>query len=176
MHEPRLCDNFGNIKIGNHSVHLSFSMPFLRPPNMIPSVDELNIQSEFSLKQIDAPMPEAPWINRCKHHVQFTQKIEDSTTIKFFQKKNYPKAKHDNKDLTVKGRIKDLNINDSPLLSNSDVIFESDKECDHSGCKTNQCEVNYQSDSVKTDSDDESVQLSEDSVGNPTDSLVNLRT
>jgi hypothetical protein len=29
---------------------------------MIPSVDEIVVQSEFSLKQIDAPMPEAPWV------------------------------------------------------------------------------------------------------------------
>jgi len=39
-----------------------FGLPFVRPPNMIPSVDEAVIQSEFSLKQIDAPMPEAPWV------------------------------------------------------------------------------------------------------------------
>ena len=31
---------------------------------MIPNIDEDSIQSEFSLKQIDAPMPEAPWIRR----------------------------------------------------------------------------------------------------------------
>lgn len=40
-------------------------MPFIRPPNMIPSVDEAAIQAEFSLKQIDAPVPEAPWLNHC---------------------------------------------------------------------------------------------------------------
>lgn len=31
---------------------------------MIPNIDEENIQGEFTLKQIDAPMPEAPWIRR----------------------------------------------------------------------------------------------------------------
>jgi len=39
----------------------SFSMPFIKPPNMIPNIDEEAIQNEFNLKQIDAPMPEAPW-------------------------------------------------------------------------------------------------------------------
>ncbi len=39
-------------------------MPFIKPPNMIPNIDEENIQGEFTLKQIDAPMPEAPWIRR----------------------------------------------------------------------------------------------------------------
>jgi hypothetical protein len=43
----------------------SFSMPFIKPPNMIPNVDENVIQGEFNLKQIDAPMPEAPWHRHC---------------------------------------------------------------------------------------------------------------
>jgi len=42
----------------------SFSMPFIKPPNMIPNIDEEGVQGEFTLKQIDAPMPEAPWIRR----------------------------------------------------------------------------------------------------------------
>ena len=42
-------------------------MPFIKPPNMIPNIDEEVIQNEFSLKQIDAPMPEAPWIRRCEN-------------------------------------------------------------------------------------------------------------
>jgi hypothetical protein len=33
---------------------------------MIPNVDEDAIQAEFNLKQIDAPMPEAPWNRNCK--------------------------------------------------------------------------------------------------------------
>ena len=40
-------------------------MPFIKPPNMIPNIDEETLQDEFNLKQIDAPMPEAPWIRRC---------------------------------------------------------------------------------------------------------------
>ena len=32
---------------------------------MIPNIDEETLQDEFNLKQIDAPMPEAPWIRRC---------------------------------------------------------------------------------------------------------------
>jgi hypothetical protein len=44
---------------------------------MIPSIDESVLQSEFSLKQIDAPMPEAPWIKRCNHQqVAYAQKVQ----------------------------------------------------------------------------------------------------
>ena len=50
-------------------------MPFIKPPNMIPNVDEDSIQGEFNLKQIDAPMPEAPWIKRCEHGINFTNHI-----------------------------------------------------------------------------------------------------
>ena len=45
----------------------SFSMPFIKPPNMIPNIDEEAVQSEFNLKQIDAPMPEAPWNRQCRN-------------------------------------------------------------------------------------------------------------
>ena len=52
-------------------------MTFIKPPNMIPNVDEDVIQSEFNLKQIDAPMPEAPWVKRCDHgQVVFTNNIQ----------------------------------------------------------------------------------------------------
>lgn len=51
-------------------------MPFIKPPNMIPNVDEDVIQGEFNLKQIDAPMPEAPWVKRCAHGITFTNNIQ----------------------------------------------------------------------------------------------------
>lgn len=77
----RLCGKFGNVtlKLGNKRPKIltkpSFSMPFIKPPNMIPNIDEDVIQSEFSLKQIDAPMPEAPWIRRCTFGIKFTDDI-----------------------------------------------------------------------------------------------------
>ena len=68
-------------------------MPFIKPPNMIPNVDEESIQSEFNLKQIDAPMPEAPWIKRCSHGINFTNHItkdgkDKDKYKKFFEEKN----------------------------------------------------------------------------------------
>ena len=68
-------------------------MPFIKPPNMIPNVDEESIQSEFNLKQIDAPMPEAPWIKRCAHGINFTNHItkdgkDKDKYKKFFEEKN----------------------------------------------------------------------------------------
>ncbi len=70
--KSRLCSRFDTVKYtpGKRSNRLllkpSFSMPFIKPPNMIPNIDEDQIQGEFTLKQIDAPMPEAPWIRRIK--------------------------------------------------------------------------------------------------------------
>ena len=59
---------------------------------MIPNVDEEVVQSEFNLKQIDAPMPEAPWIKRCEHGILFTDQLnkdgEDREKyLKFFSSK-----------------------------------------------------------------------------------------
>jgi len=58
---------------------------------MIPCVDEVAIQAEFNLKQIDAPMPEAPWVNRCTHgSIVFTetQKPSKSALLAIDEKKN----------------------------------------------------------------------------------------
>lgn len=79
--KSRLCSKFENIKIVISPkrpallTKPSFSMPFIKPPNMIPNIDEEVIQNEFTLKQIDAPMPEAPWIRRCEFGIKFTDDI-----------------------------------------------------------------------------------------------------
>jgi len=46
----------------------------------------------------------------------------------------------------VKGRITDLNVDETPALSDSEVVFEWDRECDHPMCKTESCEMAYDSD------------------------------
>ena len=60
---------------------------------MIPNVDEEAVNNEFNLKQIDAPMPEAPWIRRLNNingdepGIKFTDNIllkgdeEDDETL-----------------------------------------------------------------------------------------------
>lgn len=79
--KTRLCSLYPmvEIKLGAAPAKLmarpSFSMPFIKPPNMIPNIDEESLQTEFNLKQIDAPMPEAPWIRRCQHGIKFTDEI-----------------------------------------------------------------------------------------------------
>lgn len=79
----RICNQFDPIVLnfrkstkGNKSqfdiwIRPSFSMPFIKPPNMIPNINEDVIQSEFNLKQIDAPMPEAPWVRFCINKDKF---------------------------------------------------------------------------------------------------------
>lgn len=82
--KSRLCSKFETVKIIVNPTRRnaimtkpSFSMPFIKPPNMIPNIDEEVIQNEFTLKQIDAPMPEAPWIRRCENGggIKFTDNI-----------------------------------------------------------------------------------------------------
>jgi len=46
----------------------------------------------------------------------------------------------------VKERITDLNVDETAALSESEVIFEWDRECDHPMCKTESCEIAYDSD------------------------------
>lgn len=81
--DNRLCSQFNNVSLKivdtrpALKVRPSFSMPFIRPPNMIPNIDEDSIQEEFNLKQIDAPMPEAPWIKRCQYGIKFTDEVQD---------------------------------------------------------------------------------------------------
>ena len=90
-------------------------MPFIKPPNMIPNVDEESIQSEFNLKQIDAPMPEAPWIKRCAHGINFTNHITKDGKDRDKFKKFFEENKRNSKNLTQKGPVV-LN-NDSALVS-----------------------------------------------------------
>lgn len=68
---------------------LSFSIPFIKPPNMIPNVDEDAVHGEFNLKQIDAPMPEAPWLKRCQHGINFTSKVQLESTTDILAQQKY---------------------------------------------------------------------------------------
>ena len=52
----------------------SFSFPFIKPPNMIPSIDD-NIFEQFTINSIKIK-PEAPWIKRSSHGIKFTDKIQ----------------------------------------------------------------------------------------------------
>jgi hypothetical protein len=54
----------------------SFSFPFVKPPNMIPNVDDKILTSEFDMKSVSAPKPEAPWIKRCDFGIKFTDEIQ----------------------------------------------------------------------------------------------------
>lgn len=55
---------------------------------MIPTVDAEILPSEISLKQIDAPLPEAPWQTRCKRQTHYKTLVEDATTSQFFTEQN----------------------------------------------------------------------------------------
>ena len=81
----RVCSFFPEIKITVPCLGLqtqytfltrpSFSFPFVKPPNMIPNVDEGVLTQEFDLKNVTLPKPEAPWIKRCDYGIKFTDEI-----------------------------------------------------------------------------------------------------
>jgi len=79
----RLCHAFPLIKfqIPNAPNYIlakpSFSFPFVKPPNMIPNVDEKVLGQELDLKAIPSPRPEAPWIKRCNFGIKFTDEIQE---------------------------------------------------------------------------------------------------
>ena len=62
----------------------SFSFPFIKPPNMIPNVEESVLLQDFSLTATSTcgsntqniPKPEAPWIKRCDYGIKFTDEIQ----------------------------------------------------------------------------------------------------
>lgn len=66
----RLCTHFGSVKVQidtkNPPIYTrpSFSFPFIKPPNMIPNVDERVLSKEFDLSEFTLNKPEAPWIKR----------------------------------------------------------------------------------------------------------------
>ena len=83
---------------------------------MIPNVDEESVQTEFNLKQIDAPMPEAPWIKRCAHGINFTNHItkdgkDQEKYRKFFEdnSKNKTVQKSTKNPATTKNGSAELN-------------------------------------------------------------------
>ena len=85
----------------------SFSMPFIKPPNMIPNIDEELIQGEFTLKQIDAPMPEAPWIRRVQAdpHSNLSLQQQSINAIKFTD--NILMGEEDDEDYGKEGDSED---------------------------------------------------------------------
>ena len=78
----RLCSYFPEIRLSIPQAPTfiysrpSFSFPFVKPPNMIPNVEESILVNDFSLKTSTAPKPEAPWIKRCDYGIKFTDEIQ----------------------------------------------------------------------------------------------------
>lgn len=76
----RLCNYYPYVKItfpsfsGYVLMRPSFSFPFIKPPNMIPSIDD-NVFEQFTINSIKIK-PEAPWIKRSSHGIKFTDKIQ----------------------------------------------------------------------------------------------------
>jgi len=78
----RLCSHFPEVvlTLPQAPTHFlsrpSFSFPFVKPPNMIPNVEESVLALEFGLKTAAPPKPEAPWIKRCDYGIKFTDEIQ----------------------------------------------------------------------------------------------------
>ena len=78
--QGRLCSMFPFVEFtteyGMVRIKPSFSFPFIKPPNMIPTLDT-NVLAEFKYKEVPC-RPEAPWIKRCKYGIKFTDEIEEA--------------------------------------------------------------------------------------------------
>lgn len=73
----------------------SFSFPFIKPPNMIPCVDDATVLAQFSSKAVPLK-PEAPWIKRCSFGIKFTDEIyftDDDREATPDEEKEYKKRK-----------------------------------------------------------------------------------
>jgi hypothetical protein len=77
--QQRLCYGFAFVKtpLANGSAHIylrpSFSFPFIKPPNMIPCVEN-SVLDTFSPTAVPLK-PEAPWIKKCSFGIKFTDEI-----------------------------------------------------------------------------------------------------
>ena len=81
---------------GSAAIHVrpSFSFPFIKPPNMIPCVDNNVLDC---LKPNAMPLkPEAPWIKKCSFGIKFTDEIymtDDDRENTPDEEKEYKKRK-----------------------------------------------------------------------------------
>jgi hypothetical protein len=138
----RLCQYFEPLKMnfsipktkGGFSIMMrpSFSMPFMKPPNMIPNIDEETIQSEFNLKQIDAPMPEAPWTRHCKDQqfepFNYLQKAQQASDKERTQSQGLPYKFGKPQQFVTKYCDKDQwLIYDDKVLEDIDFLSDTEK-------------------------------------------------
>ena len=96
----RLCHGMSFVKFTfpGHTAAIymkpSFSFPFIKPPNMIPCVDN-SVLEQFTAKAIPLK-PEAPWIKRCSFGIKFTDEIyftDDDREATPDEEKEYKKRK-----------------------------------------------------------------------------------
>ena len=120
---------------------------------MIPNVDEDSVQGEFNLKQIDAPMPEAPWIKRCDHGINFTNHItkdgkDREKFKKFFEEKSVAKNKasslfdtgQPNTETRLLNNMVGEAVSDRHKLSLADetsLILHDEDNCHEAHCPVN---------------------------------------
>lgn len=98
--QQRLCSSYAFLKTplasggGNIYLRPSFSFPFIKPPNMIPCVDNSVLDS---LNSSAIPLkPEAPWIKKCSFGIKFTDEIyitDDERENTPDEEKEYKKRK-----------------------------------------------------------------------------------
>ena len=103
--QQRLCSSYAFIKTplvsgsGNIYLRPSFSFPFIKPPNMIPCVDN-SVLDFFTSKAVPLK-PEAPWIKKCSYGIKFTDEIyitDDDGENTPDEEKEYKKRKQRNAD------------------------------------------------------------------------------
>jgi len=108
--QSRLCNQYAFVKTplanGTAAIHLrpSFSFPFIKPPNMIPCVDN-NVLDCLTPSAVPLK-PEAPWIKRCSFGIKFTDEIymtDDDRENTPDEEKEYKKRKARQQERAIQG-------------------------------------------------------------------------
>lgn len=134
--QSRLCYYFPYVKFTTPQfpaliIRPSFSMPFVKPPGIIPYIDK-SILNEFDYRAINC-RPEAPWIKRYKSGFKFTDEIQ--TTLNsmesdsehdaiYMSQSQYDDMKSECSRIRLKAksqRIK-VSLNNSKSSINSSII------------------------------------------------------
>ena len=131
--QQRLCNSFAFVEttLSNEGSTIclrpSFSFPFIKPPNMIPCVDN-QVLDGLNTKAVPLK-PEAPWIKKCSFGIKFTDEIymtDDDRENTPDEEKEYKKRKQRQQERAMEGYAVVGSVSEPVFLKNN-LLAESSK-------------------------------------------------
>ena len=131
--QQRLCNSFAFVEtalINDGSticLRPSFSFPFIKPPNMIPCVDN-QVLDGLNAKAVPLK-PEAPWIKKCSFGIKFTDEIymtDDDRENTPDEDKEYKKRKQRQQERAMEGHIMVRSISE-PVTLRKNIFVDNTK-------------------------------------------------